>query len=128
MSKIYLLFGIYTGCSVAAAVIIFLFLDPAARYGELDLKKKAKPKALELLVATIRHWRKPTQILIIPISIWTGMQEAFVGAEFTMAFISCAWGIEYIGLVMLCFGVSASIFSMIVGRCTERVGDRKSVV
>jgi hypothetical protein len=37
-----------------------------------------------LLIATIRHWKKPTQILIIPISMWLGVQEAFIGAEFTM--------------------------------------------
>jgi hypothetical protein len=35
------------------------------------------------LAATASHLRKPNQQLLIPITIWIGMEQAFIGADFT---------------------------------------------
>src|SRR5687768_5756158 len=53
------------------------------RYGELELKTKEKPKATGLLIATVKHLKKPQQLLIIPVTVWLGIQEAFIGADYT---------------------------------------------
>lgn len=38
---------------------------------------------LELLSATAYQLKKPYQQLLIPITIWIGMEQAFIGADFT---------------------------------------------
>ena len=61
------------------------------RQGEEDDDEKKKNEGevddeisgLKLLVATIRQWKVPRQILIIPITIWSGLEQGFFGADFT---------------------------------------------
>ena len=37
----------------------------------------------QLLVATFKHIKKPYQILIIPLTFWSGIEQGFFGADFT---------------------------------------------
>jgi len=83
---------------------------------------------------------------------WVGIQEAFLGAEFTLvrrkststkisrksfiplqkvdrfyfispqSYVSCAWGIHQIGFVMAGFGISAATSSLLFGKLAEYVG------
>lgn len=60
-------------------------LLPSRRYGE---KRKGSESAKELsgvalLSATLNQCRKPNQQLLIPITVWIGMEQAFIGADFT---------------------------------------------
>lgn len=38
---------------------------------------------LQLLIATFNHMRHPYQLLIIPLTIWSGVEQAFLGADYT---------------------------------------------
>jgi len=54
------------------------------RYGEKQLKgESGELSGVQLLAATASHLRKPNQQLLIPITIWIGMEQAFIGADFT---------------------------------------------
>jgi hypothetical protein len=37
---------------------------------------------LELSAATFRHMKKPYQLLIIPLTIWSGLEQGFFGSDF----------------------------------------------
>ncbi|CAG7836393.1 unnamed protein product [Allacma fusca] len=78
-TTLYVLAGIYLGCAVAAAIIIFTLLDPLHRYGE----KKREGSPVELILATAKQMKHPYQILLIPLTIWSGMEQGFWGADFT---------------------------------------------
>ena len=54
------------------------------RFGE-DERKEGKEKLTgkQLLVATFRHMKKKNQILIIPLTFWSGIEQGFFGADFT---------------------------------------------
>lgn len=115
---------IYLSCIVAAVIIIAVFLDPLSRYGE---KRKGSISAveiggIELLSATFRQMKKPNQQLLIPITVWIGMEQAFIGADFTQAYVSCALGIHQIGYVMICFGVVNAICSILFGSVMKYIG------
>ena len=76
--------GIYLACSVSAAVIIALFVDPLSRFGEEEREEeKEKLSGKQLLVATFRHMKNKKQILIIPLTFWSGIEQGFFGADFT---------------------------------------------
>ena len=61
--------------------IIYLLFS---RYGEADRdEKKEKRSGIQLLVATFKHMKKPYQLLIIPLTFWSGVEQGFFGADFT---------------------------------------------
>ncbi|ODN04684.1 UNC93-like protein [Orchesella cincta] len=119
----YTLSGIYLACSLTAAVLLAVFLDPLTRYGEKERNgSSSQLEGKELLIATFRHMRKPYQILIIPLTIWSGMEQGFFGAEYTAGFVNCAWGIEKIGYVLICYGVVDAIGSISFGPIIRYTG------
>lgn len=122
--EIYEISSIYLACIVAAVIIIAVFLDPLKRYGE---KRRGSISAMEiggtqLLAATFNQLKKPNQQLLIPITVFIGMEQAFIGADFTQAYVSCALGIHQIGYVMICFGVVNAICSIIFGSVMKYIG------
>ena len=84
-SEIFEISAIYLSCIVAAVIIIALFMDPLSRYGE---RRRGSISAqelsgVELLSATFKQLKKPNQQLLIPLTIFIGMEQAFIGADFT---------------------------------------------
>lgn len=115
---------IYLSCIVCAAIIIAIFLDPLKRYGEMRRGSLSAQElgGLQLLSATFRQMKKPYQQLLIPITIFIGMEQAFIGADFTQAYVSCALGIHQIGFVMICFGVVNAVCSILFGSIMKYIG------
>lgn len=112
----YTLSTLYTTCVVASIVLLVVFLDPVC-------KESYDPNPpMQLLVETINHMRRGYQQLIIPLTVYSGMQQAFFAGDFTQAYISCAWGIQYVGFVMISYGVVDAAFSMTFGCLVKRVG------
>uniref|UniRef100_A0A1L8D975 Putative conserved plasma membrane protein n=1 Tax=Nyssomyia neivai TaxID=330878 RepID=A0A1L8D975_9DIPT len=123
-SEIFEISAIYLSCIFAAVIIIAVFLDPLSRYGE---KRRGSVSAqeisgIQLLAATANQLRKPNQQLLIPITVFIGVEQAFIGADFTQAYVSCAIGIHQIGYVMICFGVVNAICSIIFGSVMKYIG------
>lgn len=50
------------------------------------------------------------------------MEQAFIGAEFTQAYVACALGIPSVGYVMVCFGVINAICSVFFGSVMKYIG------
>ncbi|CAF4932683.1 unnamed protein product [Pieris macdunnoughi] len=69
----------------------------------------------EMLMATLKLLVEPKQIMLITIMVFTGLQQAFFGADFTASFVSCAVGTGTVGYVMLTFGVSDVIGCFVTG-------------
>lgn len=83
--EIFEITAIYLSCIIAAVIIIGVFLDPLSRYGE---KRRGSVSAqsisgIELLSATANQLKKPNQQLLIPLTVFIGMEQAFIGADFT---------------------------------------------
>ncbi|XP_059617664.1 UNC93-like protein [Phlebotomus argentipes] len=123
-ADIYKISGIYLACIIIAVAIIAIFLDPLSRYGENRRGSvAAKPTPIRtLMIATAKQLKKPNQIFLIPITVFIGMEQAVLAADFTQAFVSCALGIHLIGYVMVCFGVVDSICSIIFGSAMKVIG------
>ncbi|KAL5276959.1 unc-93 family protein [Megaselia abdita] len=115
---------IYVACIIVAVAIIAIFLDPLKRYGE---KRKGSQSAqeisgIELLAATFRQMKKVNQQLLIPLTVFIGMEQAFIGADFTQAYVACALGVHQIGFVMICFGVVNAICCLLFGSIMKYIG------
>ena len=84
ITKIYIIAGIFLGCSLAAAAIVAIFVDPLTRFGEDERNDdREQLSGVQLLVATFRHMKNKNQILVIPITIWSGIEQGYFNADFT---------------------------------------------
>jgi hypothetical protein len=84
MHKVYTLCGVYLGFAVLSILITMVLLSTYKR--KKTDKKQNQSAAREqcgLLVGTIKHLKKPYQLLIIPLTLWLGFVQAFIGADFT---------------------------------------------
>ncbi|XP_063607088.1 UNC93-like protein [Penaeus indicus] len=106
MSSIYLVFALLS------SVIVILFVDQLSTF---ERKGPSSPDddepTLKLLAKTFVHIRHPYQVLIIPITIWSGLEQAFLSADFTAAYVSCGLGVHMVGYVMICYGVCDAVCS-----------------
>jgi len=122
-SEIFTISGIYLACIFVAVIMIALFVDPLSRYGEKNKRRDSvQLSGIQLLSATLYQLRKPYQLLLIPITVWIGMEQAFIGADFTQAYVSCALGVHNVGFVMICFGVVNAMCSLLFGSVMKYIG------
>ncbi|GLV33909.1 uncharacterized protein CBL_11207 [Carabus blaptoides fortunei] len=122
-AEIFTISAIYLACIVVAVIMIALLVDPLSRYGEKQKRRDSvQLTGIQLLSATMYQLKKPYQQLLIPITIWIGMEQAFIGADFTQAFVSCALGIHNVGYVMICFGVVNALCSLLFGSVMKYIG------
>lgn len=111
--KRYMLIGIYLAFGLLSALVVAIFLDPLKRKEDSD---KLQASLLSRLVATFKHLRKLNQILLVPITIYSGIEQAFFLSEFTRAYIACAWGVHHVGFVFICFGIVNAVMSFTAGK------------
>ncbi|VVC94339.1 UNC93-like protein [Leptidea sinapis] len=123
-SEIYEISAIYLACVVFAVLMVAFLVDPLSRYGEKQRKNDPSKElsGIQLLSATAYQLKKPNQQLLIPITLWIGMEQAFIGADYTQAYVSCALGIRSIGYVMICFGVVNAVCSLLFGTVMKYIG------
>ncbi|XP_059470338.1 UNC93-like protein [Neocloeon triangulifer] len=119
--KIYTLFGIYLGCALIAAAIIAAFVDPLTRFGERT-GSGTGISGFRLLLATGKHLKDKRQLLLIPLTVFSGLEQGYIGADFTQSFVTCAYGVQNVGYVMICFGVCDAVFSLVFGELIKIVG------
>ncbi|XP_015917448.1 protein unc-93 homolog A [Parasteatoda tepidariorum] len=114
--KKHILIGIYLFCIVLAALIMGLFLD------SYDKKKADDTESLESrILATLKHMKKTKQLLLVPLTVFSGLEQGFILGDFTKAYVACAWGIYYVGLVFIFFGAVNSVVSFTSGRLAKYI-------
>ena len=126
-TQLYTLAGTYLVCSVLAWIFVAILLDPLSKYiedGRTDSsgKRKEDKTTLTLLKATTNHMLKPYQLLIIPLTIWSGIEQGFFLSDFTAGYISCIFGVGEVGWVLITYGVCDSICSLSFGVIIKHTG------
>jgi predicted MFS family arabinose efflux permease len=73
-------------------------------------------------MTTIKHMGHKYQLLIIPLTLWNGFEQAFISADFTKSFVTCTRGPEFVGWTMICYGVCDTLGSYLFGFMVKHVG------
>eukprot|EP00106_Octopus_bimaculoides_P011993 XP_014779435.1 PREDICTED: protein unc-93 homolog A-like [Octopus bimaculoides] len=111
--------GIYLACCIVAILIICFFLDNV----RLEKEKGRRSFSIILVRETLRHcWLSKEQKLLIPLTIYSGIEQAFILSSYTSAYITCSLGVWNIGYIMISFGVVDAICSFSFGRMVQWVG------
>ncbi|KMQ92917.1 unc93-like protein [Lasius niger] len=127
VERIYLISGIYLSCMILACLIIALGVDSLSRYDRNRARSVKGKSGFKLLAVTLKLLREKNQLLILPIILFIGAEQAFLFADYNASFVSCAWGISNIGYVMICFGVTNAIAALATGSIVRLTG-RKPVM
>ncbi|KAH8355083.1 hypothetical protein KR093_005014 [Drosophila rubida] len=120
--QIRLLNSIFLMCMAGAVLMMIFGVSSLKRYGVKRGDTGDGISGLRLLTVTINLLRKRRQILMLPITMFIGLEEAFLAVDFTRSFVACGWGISKIGFAMICFGVANAIAAGIAGALVERFG------
>lgn len=118
-----MLCGIYLGSALMAAILLAIFLTNIKKEG----KNEGSISSFRLFVATAHHLRNPKQILLIPLTIFSGVEQAYIASDYgstviLQAFVNCALGIHNVGNVMIAYGVADAICSFGFGYLMKYVG------
>nr|XP_027224358.1 UNC93-like protein [Penaeus vannamei] len=98
----YTMSGIYLGFVVLSALIVLVFVDPLESF---DKGQRVEVNNKQLIVNTFNHVRHPYQLLIIPLTIWSGVEQEFLSADYTAAYVSCGLGVHMVGGTIICYGI-----------------------
>ncbi|XP_048478605.1 UNC93-like protein [Plutella xylostella] len=120
--KMQLLAGVYLACIAGAAALVALGVDPLTRYSAGRKCSGDSVSGLRLLAVTLRQLRHKYQLLLLPVIGYIGAEQAFMAADFTQAFVGCAYGISNIGYVMICFGVVNAAAAPVAGALVKMTG------
>ncbi|XP_015512738.2 UNC93-like protein isoform X1 [Neodiprion lecontei] len=120
--RIQLISGIYLGCMVFAILVVAFGVDSLTRYDRGRSGSTTGKSGLKLLAVTLKLLKEKRQLLILPITLFIGAEQAFLFADFNAAFVSCAWGISNIGYVMICYGVANAIAAISTGSVVKLTG------
>ena len=74
--------GVYIAIALWAVVLVSVFVDCLPR----DLRPKetgSVKEAVQLMLATVKHLRHKEMLLLIPLTMYSGFEQALYSAEFS---------------------------------------------
>ncbi|RLV98568.1 hypothetical protein DV515_00010716, partial [Chloebia gouldiae] len=119
-SLIYTLVGVYAASGVLAVLLVIIFLDQIkSDQTETEKEKLMSSSFWSTFLATFRHLKDKRQCLLIPLTMYSGFEQAFLAGDYSKSFITCALGIHYIGYVMISFAGINSLCSLLFGNISQ---------
>ncbi|GFS30688.1 protein unc-93 homolog A [Nephila pilipes] len=118
----YLLSGVSMIIATIAMLCLILFLDPLKKTKTEKEEREPVKLSMDLVLATLRHFKNREQLCLIPISFFEGMLQGFYTADFTKAYVACAWGASHVGSVSISYGVACVIASTSSGFLVKYAG------
>uniref|UniRef100_A0AAR2JSM9 Protein unc-93 homolog A n=2 Tax=Pygocentrus nattereri TaxID=42514 RepID=A0AAR2JSM9_PYGNA len=118
-----ILMGCYIGVGVLAMALIAIFLDNIDGQAAKEFRKnKGSQSFCNTFLATFRLLKDKRQLILIPLTMYSGFEQSFLSGEYTKNYVTCALGIHFVGFVMICFGAVNSLSSYIFGRLAQYTG------
>ncbi|GIY77736.1 protein unc-93 homolog A [Caerostris extrusa] len=114
----YILTSICVCMCLFSILIVGLFLE------QLEQEKKQLYFSFDFLKATYTILKRKEMLLLIPLSVHTGLVQGFYVGDFNKSYIACAWGTYHVGLVALCYGILCGVSSVLAGVLVRIIGRR----
>ncbi|PSN52835.1 hypothetical protein C0J52_09677 [Blattella germanica] len=118
-----ILIYIFVGALIVAAILVS-GIDSLRRYSDGDHEGNGvTATGFRLLGATFKELAHEKSLqLLLPLTFWLGLEQAFMSADYTAAYVSCSWGLGDVGYVMTTYGLSNALFSLIIGWIVKMTG------
>ncbi|CAF0921089.1 unnamed protein product [Adineta ricciae] len=112
---------VYVCICVCSILTVIIFLDQRRKASKEKISIMLR-RSMILLVSTVKHMRNVNQLLLIPLTIWSGLEQSYLGAQFTKGFVSCTLNAKYVGLILIAYGICDSIGSLSFGQLVKYIG------
>ena len=130
LSTVYRLCAIYLCLAFTSILLIVTLLNTYKKRDHSsiinistnNISSAKKKNRFDLLISTISQLKNGYQLLMIPLTLWLGFSLAFIGADFTKSFVACSKGVDKVGSMMICFGVTDAIGSYVFGHLVKFLG------
>ncbi|KAJ8270713.1 hypothetical protein GJAV_G00118390 [Gymnothorax javanicus] len=116
-----ILVGCYIGVGILAMILVAAFLDNIDRDRAREFRGNREP-FWSTFLATFKHLKDKRQLLLIPLTMYSGFEQGFLAGDYTKYYVTCALGIHFVGYVMICFGATNSLCSFAFGRLSQYTG------
>lgn len=115
-----LLFIVFLGSMTLGTILaFFLSKQSGTEAGFADQTSNGSRSSVgDLLKATFVPLLDKRMLLLIPLLVYSGLEQAFVWAEFTEYVVDPAIGVSGVGGAMAIFGAADAIVSLLAGRLT----------
>ncbi|MFT7803002.1 protein unc-93 homolog A [Arapaima gigas] len=120
-SLVNILLGCYIGVGVFAIILVAIFLDNIDRDNARDFRVNREP-FWSTFLATFKHLKDKRQVLLIPLTTYSGFEQSLLAGEYNRYYVTCALGIHFVGYSMICFGATNSVASYTVGKLAQYTG------
>ncbi|PAV61915.1 hypothetical protein WR25_19034 [Diploscapter pachys] len=110
----------YIGCAIVAVMIVAMFLN--ALHRDVISRNKAPSFNPELLKLTLKNFSSIQSMLLVPLTLFNGFEQAFIVAVFSKAYVACGLGISQLGFVLAAFGLADAICSIVFGPLIKLFG------
>ncbi|CAF0939254.1 unnamed protein product [Adineta ricciae] len=112
---------IYICICICSILIVAIFLNQRRKTSRDKISAMLRD-SVRLLISSIRQMKNINQLLLIPLTIWSGLEQSFLSAQFTKGFVSCTLNAKYVGLILIAYGVCDSIGSLSFGQLVKYFG------
>lgn len=110
-------------CSICVLAMFLVVVGIDKLKSDSNNTSREKITGFRLLSITFNFLMKERpQKLLLLISVWLGLQQAFLTADFTSAYISCSWGVDHVGYVFIPYGVTNALSSFMTGYFVRVIG------
>ncbi|MBN3306481.1 UN93A protein, partial [Amia calva] len=116
-----ILLGSYISVGILAMILVAVFLDNLDRAESQAFRENRDP-FWTVFLATFKQLTDKRQILIIPLTMYSGFEQGFLAGDYTKYYVTCALGIHMVGYVMICFGATNSLCSYAFGKLSQYTG------
>ncbi|KAK9411735.1 protein unc-93A-like [Crotalus adamanteus] len=118
---IYTLMGIYTASEILAVLLVTVFLDQLST-NQAESKEKTVSSFGSTFLETFQHLKDKRQCLLIPLTMYSGLEQGFLAGDYNKSYVTCALGINFVGYVMICFSATNSLASLLFGKIYQFTG------
>lgn len=119
-NDVQVLFGLFSLSGMIAVLLSMCLLDEqpsASTRLETDTGSSAS-----LFTSTLKLMWDFQLFLLIPVFMFSGIEQAFIVGDFTKSYVTCTQGVSMVGVVMIAFGVSDVLSSLIFGQLEKITG------
>ncbi|KAK6732642.1 hypothetical protein RB195_016793 [Necator americanus] len=110
----------YLACAIVAVMIVSMFLN--ALHKDVINRSRAPVFDAAVLKQTFVNFKNMKIMLLVPLTVFNGVEQAFLAGIFTKAFVACGLGVSQIGFVCTAFGVSDAVCSLVFGPLIKLFG------
>ena len=109
---VWTLVGIFIGIAVVAFVLSLVGVDELSTSPFEDEQKNV---IKESLAATVGQMKNPLQLMLIPITVFSGLEQAFKWADWSKSYVTCNIGIWMIGYTALPYYLTNAAMAFLSG-------------